>query len=214
MNKKELLELLNLPDAFENFEPIPNTILDGWNGNSPLLSVVVNEVKPSCIIEIGSWLGQSAVNFSTTVKKLNLECPVICVDTWLGSVEHWIDPKIRPMLELQNGYPSFYKRFLTNCKNYQVDDVVVPIPMPSLIAANFLKEYKIKADIIYVDGSHDQNDVFNDLSAYWPMLNNGGILMGDDASWDAVFNAVQAFSAEIGHPMLQQGIFWMFRKTR
>jgi hypothetical protein len=46
------------------------------------------------------------------------------------------------------------------------------------------------------------------------MLNNGGILMGDDASWDAVFNAVQAFSAEIGHPMLQQGIFWMFRKTR
>lgn len=212
MKKSELLTKFGMEDPMKGFEPLPDTQLWGWNGDAPLLPAIVAEVKPKLLIEIGSWMGQSGVHFAKAVKELQLDCSVICVDTWLGSVEHWMDPNLRPKLELVNGYPSFYKRFLTNVKNAAVEDVVLPLPMPSLIAANFLKENKIMADVIYVDGSHDQNDVFNDLSAYWKLLNDGGILFGDDWPWDSVREAVQAFAAEVGQPVLQQGVHWIFRK--
>ena len=212
MKKSDLLEKLKLEDAFKDFEPVPNTELWGWNGDVPLIPAIVNEVKPKLLIEVGSWMGQSGVNFAKTVKNLNLDCTVVCVDTWLGSVEHWTDENLRSKLELVNGYPSFYKRFLTNVKNAGVEDVVVPVPMPSLIAANFLKHNNLLADVIYIDGSHDQSDVYNDLMAYWPLLNEKGIIFGDDLPWDSVKTAVQAFSAEVGHPMLEQGINWVLRK--
>jgi len=212
MKKSDLLQKLGFVDAFDNFSPIEGTILEGWNGDSPMLPAVVNEVKPKLLIEVGSWMGQSGVHFAKAVKELNLDCSVICVDTWLGSVEHWMDPKIKPKLELVNGYPTFYKRFLTNVKNAGVEDCVVPLPMPSLIAANFLKANNIMADVIYIDGSHDQSDVFNDLMAYWPLLNPGGMIFGDDLPWESVKSAVYAFSAEIGYPVLEQGINWIFRK--
>lgn len=212
MNKKELLKMFNMVDPFEGFQPVPDTKLEGWNGDREILPALVNETKPKLLIEVGSWMGQSCVNFARAVKRLNLDCTVLAVDTWLGSAEHWLDPNIRPKLELVNGRPSIYNRFLTNVINAEVDDVVLPLPMPSLIASNFLKAFKLSADLIYIDGSHDQNDVYNDLQAYWELLNNGAVIVGDDWKWDSVREAVQAFSAEIGYPVLVQDINWILRK--
>jgi len=212
MNKKQVLETLGLPDAFEGFQQVPNTKLVGWNGDTAVFGKLVREVKPKTIIEVGSWMGQSSCNFGRNVKANNLDTAVICVDTWLGSVEHWQDPAIKPMLELENGRPTFYKRFLTNAINEGVSDVIVPLSLPSLIAGNYLKANKITADLIYIDGSHDQKDVYNDLELYWQLLAPGGLCFGDDAPWISVITAVKAFSAEVGVPTAVQGINWFLRK--
>ena len=50
--------------------------------------------------------------------------------------------------------------------------------------------------------------------AYWKLLNDGGILFGDDWPWTSVQEAVQAFCAEVGTPVLQQGIHWILRKRK
>lgn len=213
MNKQTLLSLLELPDAFQDFQPVPNTNLWGWNGDRAIFPALVEQVKPQLIIEVGSWMGQSAVNLASSVKRLGLtDTSVICIDTWLGSKEHWRDKELMKHLELVNGYPSFQRRFLTNIVQAGVADYVVPIPMPSQIGASFLKDFNLKADLIYIDGSHDRKDVFDDLTAFWPLLADGGALFGDDWPWDGVSGAVKAFCAKTGVPYQVADINWILRK--
>ena len=38
-------------------------------------------------------------------------------------------------------------------------------------------------DIIYIDGSHDENDVLEDAVLSWRLLKEGGILIFDDYRW-------------------------------
>lgn len=213
MNKKELLEKLRLPDAFENFTPVPNTKLWGWNGDRRIFPALIQQVKPKLIIEVGSWMGLSAANMANSCVALEMkDTTVVCVDTWLGSKEHWRDPELLKHLELENGYPTFYKRFLTNMVQAGVKDLIVPVPMPSQIGASFLKDFQLQADMIYIDGSHDEKDVFDDLTAYWDLLSPGGVVFGDDWPWDSVSNAVKAFSAFAGVPYTVDDINWIIRK--
>lgn len=50
----------------------------------------------------------------------------------------------------------------------------------------FWRENKSTFDLIYVDGSHDYEDVKNDLYEAWKILNPNGLLLVDD--WDHRFN--------------------------
>lgn len=213
MNKKTLLEKLNLKDPFEDFEIVPNTKLWGWNGDSGIFPALIQQLRPSLIIEVGSWMGQSAANMASSCKALGLEdAAVICVDTWLGSKEHWRDPNLVQHLELKNGYPTFHKRFMTNMVNAGVSDRVLPVPMPSQIAASYLKDFGLQAELIYVDGSHDEKDVFDDLMAYWDLCAPNGFIFGDDWPWLQVSSAVKAFCAEKGCVYSVFGINWVIRK--
>jgi predicted O-methyltransferase YrrM len=214
MRKQELLAKISIPDAFQDFTPVPETKLWGWNGDRQIFPALVDQFKPKLIIEVGSWMGQSAANLATSCKKFGLvDTTLICIDTWLGSKEHWRDPSLIGHLELVNGYPSFYRRYLTNMYNAGVSDMVVPIPLPSQIAASFLKDFPdVKADLIYIDGSHDEKDVYDDLSVYWDLLSPGGVVFGDDWPWEQVSNAVKAFCADKGRAYQVHDINWLIQK--
>ena len=213
MNKSSLLTTLGLPDAFQGFVPVEGTRLWGWNGDRPIFPALIQQLKPSLIIEVGSWMGLSAVNLAGSSKAIGLtDTSVICIDTWLGSKEHWRDPSLVGHLELQNGYPTFYKRFLSNVANVGLSDMVVPLPMPSQIGASYLKDFDLRAELIYIDGSHDEKDVYDDLTAYWDLLSPGGVVFGDDWPWDSVANAVKAFCASVGVPYQVNDINWIIRK--
>lgn len=214
MKKQELLKMFALPDAFDNFTPKENTPLIGWNGNRPIFPLLIQEIKPKLIIEVGSWYGQSAVNMGLSCNQLGLEdTSIICIDTWLGSEEHWKDPELLKLMELENGYPTFQKRFLSNIVNNKLQDKILPLPMPSQIAASYLSSFGLKAQLIYIDGSHQEKDVYEDLMAYWELLDNNSVILGDDATWDTVMNAVKAFSSEKGILFQQlDQVNWIVRK--
>ncbi len=61
--------------------------------------------------------------------------------------------------------PAAYWQFLTNCKNLKLTNKIIPIRMTSLEAAKFLS---IKPDLIYIDASHEEVDVYNDIMAWYP----------------------------------------------
>lgn len=86
--KTQLLNLLRADDPFDNFEKVEGIELWGWNGDSPIFKYIINQVKPKLIVEVGSWMGQSACTMAAALKELNLDAAVICIDTWLGSKEH------------------------------------------------------------------------------------------------------------------------------
>ena len=68
---------------------------------------------------------------------------------------------------------GLYYQFLANICHKGVQDWIVPIPTTSTIGARWLEYHKLQADLVYVDASHDEDDVYDDLKNYWKVLKNG-----------------------------------------
>lgn len=201
-----------------NFKHLLPPDFGGWNGESPWFENVIRQVHPSLIIEVGSWKGQSAITMGNALKKLNLRATIHCVDTWLGALEFWgdlSDTQERDLL-LKNGYPNIYYQFLSNVIHAGLQDYILPFPNTSLIAARYFKNQGMVADLIYIDASHDYEDVLLDLEAYFPLLRNGGIMFGDDYNqhWKGVICAVDDFAKKhnLTVEVTPADSFWIIKK--
>ena len=188
-------------DPFENF-PVDDypADLQGWHSQHGYLRKALEERRPKIIIEVGVWKGASVVTFGQNVKRLGLDAVIIAIDTWLGSAEHYTIKKLRADLNFQNGYPQLFHTFAANICRAGLQDVVIPLPLDSINAFHVLKKYNIRPDVIHIDAGHDLRSVTNDLEAWWPHLQPGGILIGDDyladgSNWVEVKQAFDTFFA-------------------
>ena len=58
----------------------------------------------------------------------------------------------------------------------------------------FLQWARVRAQFIYVDASHDAEDLFQDMVVYFPLLDaSGSVLVGDDWNWPSVQEGVARF---------------------
>lgn len=193
---KKIIEQIFQENPYDNFPlEMYQTDLQGWGSDSYLFEKIITYLKPNLIFEVGSWKGKSAINMAKIIQKNNLKCTIICIDTWLGSVEHWINKtKFYPSLKIKYGYPSLYFTFMANVISNNVQDIIVPFPSTSENAAEFLKKKGIEAELIYIDAAHEYKPVLRDLNCYWDLLKSNGILFGDDyIGWDGVTKAVNEF---------------------
>ena len=170
----------------------------GWGGDSPLLVEMVARVRPDVIIEVGSWLGDSAINMANACYKYGVPTAgIVCVDTWLGSAEHRVDPAIMAEMELRNGRPTLYEAFLANVLAADMEENIVPFPISSEAGALALDFWHVKADLIYLDASHELSLVLLDLIRYREaLLNPGGIILGHDFEMPGVKAAVTQYCTE------------------
>jgi hypothetical protein len=200
---------------FEGFEPLAQD-LSGWGGNSPIFNRLICELTPKTIIEVGTWKGQSAINMANSIKSLSLNSKIYCVDTWLGSIEFWTHfnhTEDRDLL-IKFGYPQIYYQFLSNVLHNNVQDIIIPVPMPSLTACKYFKTKGIFADLIYIDASHEEEDIYLDVVNYWEVLSSGGVIFGDDFSddWPGIAKSIKRFSEKI---KIEYEVFdytWIIRK--
>ena len=190
----------------------------GWNGDSPLFGQLVDELNPGLVVEVGSWKGMSAINLAGKMAQRRGDAQLLCVDTWLGSFDWWLDPKGSPRADmgLVNGYPRLYYQFLANIVHAGLQDVVVPFPATSTCAARVLIARGVKPDLIYIDASHEEHDVYTDMAYYWYTLRPGGVMFGDDYRaefYPGVVRAVADFTEQHGvqHEVID-GQFWLIRK--
>jgi glycosyltransferase involved in cell wall biosynthesis len=170
----------------------------GWASDNPLLTRAINEVRPSVVVEIGVWKGGSVMTMAAAMKELGLDGAVIAIDTWLGAWDHWIQPEWFDHLSVEAGYPSLYKTFAANICERNLENYVVPLPLDSINAAVVMRHYAIRPDVLHIDGGHDFDAVMADLRSWWPLLNPGGVLIGDDyhpsgETWPTVRQAFHEF---------------------
>jgi hypothetical protein len=176
----------------------------------------LNRESPLTIIEVGTWKGLSCTTMAKIVKELGFKnVKIFCIDTWLGAPEFhtWgLDDPVRGIsLKCVNGYPTIYDTFIKNVKYLGHDDIVYPFPLSSQQAADVLNYYGIKADIIYIDASHEYEALKSDLLSYQPLLKDEGTIIGDDYqnNWPGVTRAVNEF---IKNPIIQ-GVVWYSKKV-
>lgn len=194
-------------NIYKGFKPLKKDV-QGWNSEHHIFKELIERVNPKVIIEVGTWKGASAITMCNAVKELGLETKMYCVDTWLGALEFLTnlkDTKERD-LRFKNGYPQIYYQFLSNIVHSGYQDIITPIPNTSATAARYFKAHDIKADLIYVDASHEYEDVKADIENYSTLLNDGGVMFGDDYSWPGVFRAVNEL---LPHKRVVDSTYWI-----
>jgi predicted O-methyltransferase YrrM len=178
----------------KQWQPLPY-VMHGWKYDSPVFAKLIERVKPKTIIEVGVWMGASLCNMLDLAK----DAKAYAVDTWLGSLEFWKEDEVGPErnLMIERGYPRCYDQFYSNLVHRGHVDRVEAIPLPSDIAAEVLASRGIKADLIYIDASHEYERVKRDFASYLPLLSDGGILFGDDAGWLGVAQFIAEIKADV-----------------
>lgn len=188
---------------------------DGWGQSSPIFEQLIQNGRPNFIIEVGTWKGASAIHMANLAAGLGLACPILCVDTWLGSAIHWRQPEYRAELGLRNGFPTIYYEFLENVQTAGHTERILPLPLPSDVAFRWLADIGWRADLIYIDADHEALSVYTDITDYWQLLSPDGVLFGDDylGNWPGVVQAVQSFGKKIGHAPKIFNEKWLFEKS-
>ena len=197
--------------------------LDGWFDDTAIFDIFIDQIHPELIVEVGSWKGRSSHHLIKRAMQ-HTDASIICVDTWLGSSEHWVNPGWRPMLGIKHGRPTLHEQFIANVIHAGLADRVVPLPLPSRQASIVLERLRQGragfAQLIFIDGAHDEASVREDIACYWPLLSPGGVMIGDDYSennWPGVVNAVAGFQAERADQIHDAGRVngrWFARKRR
>lgn len=184
-------------DPFENFTPTTYD-LQGWASTSPCFEDSIREIQPKIIVEVGTWKGASAVHMAKTCKKYYDKFDIICIDTFLASVEHWtnVDPNM-PKTSLKNGRPTVYETFLTNIVQEGLTKHITPFPIDSINGGLVLKKLGIQPDLIYIDAGHEYQSVYMDLMLYKDILRPGGHLLGDDWFHPPIKDAVRDALGEV-----------------
>lgn len=197
----DLMKLIHGSDVYEGFSECYEYDLQGWS-DPRFFKKMVEIVKPKLAIEVGTWKGKSAVATASAMRNSGVEDPkLLCIDTWLGATEFiglGEDPKrgLKPL----HGWPQVYNVFMSNVMYTNLHDTIIPFPQTSANAAKFLKKNFVKADMIFIDGSHEYNDVSDDIFSYIGLLNSGGVLCGDDYCeyWSGVKRAVNEATSVYG----------------
>ena len=183
-------------------EPYVPNLCPEWGGTDPLFGEIIRDLKPKLVFEIGSWKGASAITMARAAEEAALETHILCIDTWLGQTPSWTtrrnDPVFYGGLRMSLGYPRLYNDFWYNVVRHGMQDRITPLPATSRDAARILKFHKQSADLIYLDGSHEREDVAEDLANWSRRLNLGGHIFGHDYQMPGVRLSVDEFAKAKG----------------
>lgn len=126
--------------------------------------------RPLRIIEVGSWVGESAIAMAQGLMHGGV---VTCVDNWGGNLHD----DLREIAD-QVSPDAVRMTFEENCRDYMRAGLINPITGNSLEVAQELPPHE--ADIIYLDAEHTYEAVKADIAAWLPHLKPGGLMMGHD----------------------------------
>lgn len=181
----------DLPEPYRSITLLPYDP-QGWFFNSKQMEYFIKNRKVNTVIEVGSWLGQSTRYIADLLPSGG---KVYAIDHWKGSIEHLAWP----------GLNRLYGQFLSNAVHAGLTDKIIPIRMESLEAA---KALSVQADLIYIDASHDTDNVIADIMAWYPRLKADGLMCGDDWTWDSVRVAVETCAPRLGKKIYSEENFW------
>jgi predicted O-methyltransferase YrrM len=162
--------------------------IQGWFSYESIYDTAVTRAPNTAkFVEIGSWRGKSSCYLGVVIENSGKNITVDCVDTWKGSLAeevHQQDPSVIN--------DTLYDEFLQNTQSLQ--HILKPVRMTSMEA---VKQYADESlDFVLIDGSHEYEDVVDDITEWLKKVKPGGMLAGDDYAWPGVKQAVKEILPE------------------
>jgi predicted O-methyltransferase YrrM len=172
----------NLPAGFTNVKELE------W-----LYQKVATLKDNSCIVELGSWLGRSAVVMAQSLKDHKNNSVIWCIDNWNEKYSHQHDIK------------NSFDLFLDATEKY--DNILVS-KTESSDSDGFMFD---EVDMIFIDADHSYESVKNDLLSWHMKLSDNCILCGHDYRRGlGVEEAVKEYAIKYGKKIktIKGGTIW------
>jgi predicted O-methyltransferase YrrM len=142
----------------------------------PTWDLLIPQLNPTTILEIGSFEGASACFLLERLAPKPIE--LHCVDTWTGT---WSDRSFDMLLVEQRFHHNIQlaRNTYNTASNYIIHKGRSDEVLPKLLSDD-RKEY---FDFIYIDGSHQAPDILFDAVLSFQLLKKGGVIAFDDYLW-------------------------------
>jgi hypothetical protein len=160
--------------------------IQGWFNYESIYDTAVNLAPETAhFVEIGSWRGKSSCYLGVQIVNSGKQIQLDCVDTWRGSNEeaHVNDPAVIN--------DTLYDEFVNNVKPFPF---IKPVRMTSMEAVMLYADDSL--DFVLVDGSHEYQDVIDDITQWLKKVRPGAMIAGDDYAWPGVRQAVNELLPE------------------
>jgi len=133
--------------------------------------------KNGPLLEVGSYCGKSSVYLGAACKRS--ESILFAVDHHRGSEEHQMgeeyhDPEL---YDARFAKMDSFPQFRHTLSRANLEDVVVPIVAPSLIAARF---WSTPLALVFIDGGHSMEAALTDYRSWAGHVMRGGFLIIHD----------------------------------
>tara|TARA_Y100000004_G_scaffold166817_1_gene198863 strand:+ start:318 stop:890 length:573 start_codon:yes stop_codon:yes gene_type:complete len=182
--------------------------IEGWFDFEEVYERMVDTfVDKARFVEVGSWKGKSAAFLAEKIITSEKNIKVDCVDTWEGSAEHTNPNSAWYEEQIVNNPNYLYFEFIKNTR--PVEDVITPIKASSKEAAEIYEDRSL--DFVFLDASHDYENVLIDLTIWYPKIKKGGYIGGHDyggenfAGVDEAVNEFFKYNVEaIGNSFLRR----------
>jgi predicted O-methyltransferase YrrM len=184
----------------------------GWGSTGSVFSRLLREVNPKTILELGTYLGASAIHMATTARSiLNHEVLILCVDDFRG----WPGFRDKFKFDLVNGDVQLLYQFMQNVKAMNLTESLIPLPFSTTSAMASLCDWGVSFDLVEVDAAHDFHSAWSDINMGFSLLRPGGVMFGHDyftkLDHRGVGRAVDLFAKLKGLRVEPDGQHWILR---
>lgn len=156
----------------------------GWCDFAWLYAAQVVAARPGArLVEVGSWLGKSAITMARMIRASGKDVAFGVVDTFRGSSD---SEHFAALLAANGG--SVRAAFEANLARHGVSDLVEVCEAPSVEAARRVPDGSL--DFVFIDADHAYESVCADIDAWLPKVRPGGTLAGHDYHYMGVAAAV------------------------
>ncbi|OIW04574.1 hypothetical protein TanjilG_20930 [Lupinus angustifolius] len=186
----------------------------GWGSNGAVFENLIRKVKPRIIVEVGTFLGASAIHMAELTHRFGLKTQILCIDDfrgWTGFREQFKN------IAMLNGDVLLYYQFLQNVAFFNHTGSVLPLPFSSGSALATLCEWGVFADLVEIDAGHDFLSAWVDVNRGFRILRPGGVIFGHDyftgADNKGVRRAVDLFAQIHNLKVRVDGQHWVIHTT-
>ena len=137
---------------------------------SSFSKILQEVIVPKVTIELGVFEGETTFNIANLLVPRNPKYKHYAIDPFKSSENL-----------KQEVVDKAKKQFISNMEEFPQVELIEKTSFDGLLE---LHQRGVKADFIYVDGSHFAKDVLSDAVLGFELLNLGGVMLFDDAvSW-------------------------------
>jgi len=136
-------------------------------------------------VEVGTFLGKSAAEWATNLRKLNKDYAIICIDSFNAPIEILKELLIEAEFDIPpgNSQLEWFKHYTKEFKNVR--------PLEVFFSKDYI--FNIQVAGVFEDSDHTQAALYHALPYWWKRIQPGGILSGHDYR-DEVKLAVDQFA--------------------